>query len=126
MAYLIDSNVIINYLAQNFSNKVLAKLDSIFDSSFNYSIISKMEVLGYKLTGAEILLFEELLNNGNELQLNDEVVFEAIKIRRGVKIKLPDAIIAATSLVNDLELLTDNTTDFSKVAGLKTVQPESL
>ncbi len=48
MAYLIDSNVIINYMAQNFTNKVLERLDAVVDASFNYSVISKMEVLGYK------------------------------------------------------------------------------
>ena len=126
MAYLIDSNVIINYMAQNFSDKVLEKLDAVFDDSFNYSIISKMEVLGYKLTTAEIHPLEDLFSNGNVLHLNDDVVTKVINIRSTMKIKLPDAIIAATAIINNLELVTDNTTDFSKVPGLRVIKPEKL
>lgn len=126
MAYLMDSNVIINYMAQNFSNKMLAKLDAVFDTAFKYSIISKMEVLGYKLTDAEIQLFEDLFSNGNVLQINDDVVIGVINIRRSVKIKLPDAIIAVTAIINKLDLVTDNTTDFFRVPGLKIVKPGSL
>ncbi|MGI8581469.1 MAG: type II toxin-antitoxin system VapC family toxin [Chitinophagaceae bacterium] len=126
MAYLIDSNVIINYMAQNFNNKVLAKLDAVFDASFNYSVISKMEVLGYKLTIAEINSLEDLFNNGNIFQITDDVVTEVINIRRTVKVKLPDAIIAAKAIINNFELVTDNITDFSKAPGLKVIKPESL
>jgi predicted nucleic acid-binding protein len=105
---------------------VLVKLDAVFDASFNYSIISKMEVLDYKLTAAEIQPLEDLFSNGSVLQINDDIVTEVINIRRSVKVILPDAIIAATAIINDLELVTDNTTDFSKVPGLRIVKPESL
>lgn len=44
--YLIDSNVIIDYTGSKFRGYREEKLDNIFDTSFNYSIISKMEVLG--------------------------------------------------------------------------------
>jgi predicted nucleic acid-binding protein len=113
-------------MAQNFSNRVLAKLDAIFDASFNYSVISKMEVLGYKLNVEEIHPLENLFSNGNLLQITNDVVTEVINIRRAVRIKLPDAIIAATPIMNNFELVTDNTTDFSKVPGLKVTKPESL
>ncbi len=85
-----------------------------------------MEVLGYKLTDAEIQLFEDLFSDGNVLQINDDVVIGVINIRRSLKIKLPDAIIAATAFINNLELVTDNTTDFFRVPGLKIVKPGSL
>ena len=126
MAYLMDSNVIINYMAQNFNNKVLAKLDVVFDGSLNYSIVSKMEVLGYKLNPAEMQPLEDLFSNGSALQINDDVVTEVINIRKSLKIKLPDAMIAGTAIVNNLELVTDNTTDFSRVPGLRIVKPGSL
>ena len=85
-----------------------------------------MEVLDYKLTAAEIQLLEDLFSNGSVLQINDDIVTEVINIRRSVKVILPDAIIAATAIINDLELVTDNTTDFSKVPGLRIVKPGSL
>lgn len=126
MAYIIDSNVIINYMADNFNNTILAKLDNIFDFSFTYSIISKMEVLGYKLSEAERQSLQDLFNNGDFLQISNAIIDEVIHIRRTIKIKLPDAIIAATAITNKLELVTDNSTDFTKVVGLKIVKPENL
>ncbi len=45
MAYFIDSNTIIDYVAENFDPIVLWRLYSVFDTSFNYSVILKKEVL---------------------------------------------------------------------------------
>lgn len=51
MAYLIDSNVVINYLAENFDANTLSNLDEVFDTNFNYSSIGLMEVMGQLYTG---------------------------------------------------------------------------
>lgn len=48
-----------------------------------------------------------------------------IAIRRGHKIKLSDAFIAATCMVNELTILTLNTKDFENIEGLKVIMPES-
>lgn len=42
------------------------------------------------------------------------------------KIKLPDAIIAATCIVNGLEIITYNAKDFENIVGLKVIEPETL
>jgi len=39
------------------------------------------------------------------------------------KLKLGDALIAATALVHDLELVTHNLADFSWITGLRVVDP---
>jgi predicted nucleic acid-binding protein len=39
------------------------------------------------------------------------------------KTKLPDAIIAATALVNDLTIITRNIKDFDKIEGLEVLNP---
>jgi hypothetical protein len=41
------------------------------------------------------------------------------------KVSIPDALIAATALVHDLELYTMNTKDFRFIAKLKLYQPVS-
>jgi hypothetical protein len=47
MAYLTDSNVLINYVAEIFDSKILSRLDAVLDSEFNHSIITVIEVMGY-------------------------------------------------------------------------------
>ena len=59
------------------------------------------------------------------LQLSNAIVEKTIEIRKSVRIKLPDAIIAATALVHGYTLLTRNVSDFSNVTGLTVINPFS-
>jgi predicted nucleic acid-binding protein len=54
--------------------------------------------------------------------LDEEIILETINIRKKYAIKLPDAIIAATCLLNNCQLITNNTKDFSKIEGLSTIK----
>jgi hypothetical protein len=49
-----------------------------------------------------------------------------IALRKLIKIKLPDAIIAATALVHNLTLLSRNTHDFKNVPGLTVLNPHTM
>jgi len=60
------------------------------------------------------------------LELNENIKNKAIEVRRNYKIKLPDALIAATALVHDLELITRNTKDFENIKELKVKNPWNL
>jgi len=51
---------------------------------------------------------------------------KAVDIRKTFKTKLPDAIIAATAIVNNLSLITRNTKDFEKIQELEVVDPYTL
>ncbi len=70
--------------------------------------------------------FEKLFNEGNRLSIDDAVIKKTINIRKTVKIKLPDAILASTAVVYSLDLLTENTNDFSNVPGLKVSNPKNI
>lgn len=57
-------------------------------------------------------------------QLPDvDIAQQTINLRQKYTIKTPDAIIAATALVNNSELWTANISDFSKIQGLKLRYP---
>jgi predicted nucleic acid-binding protein len=58
--------------------------------------------------------------------LDDDVVSQAIQLRKQVRIKLPDAIVAATALVHGLQLISRNTIDFNKIPGLVVINPYEL
>ena len=45
---------------------------------------------------------------------------------QAVKLKLGDALIAATALVYDLVIVTRNTKDFQNIAGLEYLNPHEL
>jgi len=50
------------------------------------------------------------------INLDSNIVEEVIKIKQSKKIKLPDAIIAATAIQNNLQLLTANVSDFKGIS----------
>ena len=55
--------------------------------------------------------------------MDNNVVNQTISLRKSRKIKLGDAIIAATALVYSLTLVTRNVDDFKKIVSLKILNP---
>jgi len=118
--FLIDTNIII-YLALNkLPNRGEVKMRNILRDTPQISIITKMELLGFSEVQPPIIKFTE---TANVIGLEDDVIAKTIDIRKRYKIKLPDAIIAATSIVKELTLITRNLSDFSKIIGLNTYNP---
>ncbi len=121
-----DSNVLIDYTRRKFTGKAEQTLDEIFDSIFYYSIISRMEVLGYNASAEILQNIEDFLATGTMYYITDQVGDESILIRRSLpRLKLPDAIIAATAIVNNDTLLTRNVDDFKNIPRLKMDNPWS-
>lgn len=121
--YLIDSNIVIDFSANLIPKKGSSLLSICFDNEPIISIINKIELLGYHLVTDEV---KDLVSTSLVIGLTDEIVDEAIRIRKQYKIKLPDAVIAATAITLDLNLLSRNTLDFSKIKGLNYLNPYKL
>lgn len=91
------------------------------------SVINKIELLGYpNLDNNEEEKFNLLINHSTLHPIDNKTIEETILIRKGHKIKLPDAIIAATCLVNGLDILTLNAKDFESIDGLKVIEPATI
>jgi len=119
-----DSNVLIDYAGRKFSRDVEEKLDSIFDEVFHYSIISRLEVLGYNAPANILQSLEEFLATGEMHDISEDIANQTILIKRPFpRIKLPDVIIAATALAHNHTLLTRNTDDFKNIPGLRLDNP---
>lgn len=87
------------------------------------STISRVEVLGFtRLTVADARAFTAMFLLLPQLPMTDVVLNRAVKIRQQLRIKTPDAIVAATALVHGLELVTADS-DFTRVTGLVVVNP---
>jgi len=124
---LIDSNIAIGYVGNLFPLLAMDNLDKIFAGEFHLSVINKIEILGYpKLNKIEKHKFNMLIQHSYLHQLDNRSVDKTIFIRTKHKTKLPDAIIAATCLVNGLDLITINAKDFENIDGLKVIHPEFL
>lgn len=79
-----------------------------------------MELLSYPgITLQSETIIKLFLDEFEVISIDDDIESEAINLRRNFKIKLPDAIIAATSIVEKAELVTFNTKDFAKIKELK-------
>lgn len=121
-----DSNVIIDYTANLIPDNGTAFAENIFNTDFNISVIVKIEVLGYNDVPAKMRLLEEFIDTANILPLDDAVTQQTIELRRVKKLKLGDAVIAATALVHGFILVTRNTADFNNIDGLTCIDPYTL
>ena len=125
--YLIDTNIAIYLLDGNMPTHAIAFLEKIIDNEYFISVISKMELLGFDFSDAtknEITM--AFVGESNLIQLTDEVIEQTIFLRKAKKMKLPDAIIAATALVYDLVLVSRNDKDFDKIPNLEYINPFNL
>ena len=127
MAYLLDTNVIINYLNASLPLASMDFLNAIVDNEPMISIVTKIETLGFNFISLdEQNTMETFINGTATLDLNNDIVNKTIDIRKSKKIKLPDAIIAATALGYDLILISRNTADFVGIKGLQVIDPYAL
>ena len=121
--YLIDSNVISNYFTVSFPPNAMHFISDVIDEIPNISVITEIEALSWVAPDAVYeTAIEEFINNANILPLTQQVVAECVRIRRSRKIKTPDAIIAATAIVNNFILLTSDT-DFNRIPNLRILNP---
>ena len=117
--YLIDSNVAIYYFGMALSKDSDKFIDQILNERYSISVINRIELLGFKgLSANESEALNSFISNSNIFDLDEDIILETIKIRKMNYIKLPDAIIAATCLINNCSLITNNIKDFDKITRL--------
>jgi|688.fasta_scaffold877246_2 predicted nucleic acid-binding protein len=105
--YLLDTNFLIGLLKASPDVIAVVLARQIQVSECAYSFMTRMEILGFEgLEQDECLLIESKLFHLTRLELSIAIEEKVIEIRRSRKVKMPDAIIAATTLVHKLELLT--------------------
>ena len=124
--YLIDTNVVIDYLGKNLPTSGMTFMNVVIDTVPTISVVTKIEVLGFNTTEEHYQLLVDFMNDAAILQLTENVVTQSIVVRKLRKTKLPDAIIAATALVYELTLITRNIKDFENIPGLQILDPWNL
>jgi hypothetical protein len=113
--FIADTNFLIYFHEGN------TRVESFIDYDFGISVISEIELLGFQgITLNEEVKLKSLLNNCLHIDLNNKIKEQTIQLKKQNQIKLPDAIIAATAIVNKVPLVTADK-GFSKIPGLNLI-----
>lgn len=123
--YLWDTNTAIYYLQQQFPPDAEKFMDDLLkDEQPVISAITEIELLCWKTANEKDLeVLHNFIHDALVIELEQPIKLKTADIRKAHKIKLPDAIIAATALVYDLTLLSRNTADFTNINGIKIINP---
>lgn len=120
--YLIDTNILIYALEGLFINN--QDIKKIFDESFNISVITEIEFLGWQGFSEQSKLdAKNFISLANILPLTSEIKNLAIEIKQKYNLKLGDAIISATAISNGYSIVSRNSKDFNKINDLLILNP---
>lgn len=99
--FLADTNALIYLLNGN------SCMNPYLQKTLAFSVISEMELLSYSgITETEGNCIKSLLNDCEEISLTSEIKNKTIELRKKYKIKLPDAIVAASAIIKKIPLIT--------------------
>ena len=99
--FLLDTNAVLYILK---GDETLAQF--VDGSQLFISVITQIELLSYqKFTPKEEKIVLDFIDGCKIIYVNDEIAEAAIKLRRKFRKKLPDTIIAATSILNSIPLI---------------------
>ena len=99
--FLLDTNILI------YAMKGLANVKLYFNVTPSISIVTEIEILGViDMSVNEIQIRETAIEFCYIIPLTNAVKRKAIELKRTIKIPIPDAIIAATAIEENLQLVT--------------------
>ena len=121
---LVDTSVFVDHFrgfgpASNFFRSLSDRQDVIF------SAITEAEIIAGKQCGDSSVKDRILhfLHKWKKIEVTNQIAVLAGDISRENKIAIPDAIIAATAIINKSYVITKNVKDFSRVHNLKVEEP---
>ena len=112
MRSLLDTNTVLYLLADRLAHPMP-------QGEYFVSVITEIELLSYpSLTEDEEQKIQTFLDDIVLIELSRDIRSATIDLRRKTGLKLPDAIIAATAIVINAKLLTNDRV-FDRVSGLE-------
>jgi hypothetical protein len=115
MNYVLDTNILI----YPFSGQLA---EVIPDGKQGYSVITEIELRSFQsLTQTAADKIQQALSLMTRFELNDAVREQTILLRRNHKMKLPDAVIVATAMVQE-SVLISNDERLHRINGLQTMR----
>ena len=125
--YILDTNTVIDYYGDKLPQDSALTMDKLVNDEMNISIIVRIEALGFNGKESEMQELKDFLSLAKIYYVDDLIADKTIDLRKTYrKLKLGDAIIAATALANNLILISRNTKDFEDISGLTCINPYEL
>lgn len=124
--YLIDTNIVSDYLSASIPVSGMNLMDKAIDAIPNISILTQIELLCWNTDEATTESVKSFIADSVVLDISLDVIAHCVSLRKGNKIKTPDAIIAATALAHGYTLITANEKDFVNINGLKFINPHKV
>ena len=121
--YLWDSNTVIYFLQQQFPLSAEKFIDDLLkEAPPCISAITEIELLCWQTPSLnDQAILNNFIKDALIIELEEPIKLKTAELRKTHKIKLPDAIIAATAIVYEFTLITRNLRDFKKIDGLKII-----
>jgi predicted nucleic acid-binding protein len=99
--YLLDTNILVYAL------KGISSVVPYFEENCFVSVVTEIEIIGVEgLSRKELSVRQSAVDYCTIIPLTTVIKNEAIRLKQQFKIKLPDAVIAATALVEGYTLIT--------------------
>lgn len=119
MKLLLDTNIVIYFL--NGDKRLSSLLDGM---EIHLSFITELELLSYPdISDEERLGIEAFLKDSSIHNISKEIKDKAIELRKAYKLKLPDCIIAATAISENIALFSADT-GFNRIEELSLIDYE--
>jgi len=113
--YLVDTNFLIHLSEED---KIVIPF---LDDNISISYITELELLGvFSISKGQLKNAQNLINDCIVFEMNSQIKQKVISLKQSYKIKLPDAIIAATAIVYNLPFITSDA-DFKKIKELQLI-----
>lgn len=124
---LVDTNIVIEVLKNNL--EIVEIVKSIGIENIAVSSITLMELYYGAFNKEEVLKIKQYVKAFETIHIDSKISVKAVglieKYARGHNLNLPDALIAATVIENNLQLFTLNLKDFRYIEGLRVWNSET-
>ena len=113
--FLADTNFLINISLKNLI------VEPFIDFNIGISYITEIELIGvFSISKFQLSTSKELIKSCSVFEMNPKIKEQTILLKQKYKLKLPDAIIAATAIVYKLPFLTSDA-DFKNIKELNLI-----
>lgn len=122
--YLLDTNALIDYAGGKYSEGFKALIQSyIRNHQCATTAVAGTESLSGNVPATEAERILDLLTAIPVLAFTEDLMPPAASIRRQFRLKLPDAMIAATAIANNLSLITNDLRGYHAIDELVLLRP---